>query len=355
MDKPHSGARRRRLRTVLTLAVAVLPATVVAAAAMAGTAPVAVLDSRADEFLPAAGDGVLSWSQNSLDRPRHFDTFLRTAEATRKVNAPGTVGWSSDIDGTRVVYQQVTKRRNRPDRSDLFAFDSSTLARTSIDGVNTELWEWRPSVSGDLVLFGRNNINIQANEWQQVVLYDRLTQETRILEVAGARRWLAPGQVNGNFATWERCERGGVNCDVFLYQVDTQSVTQLDDGGVQQLPGVVAADGTAYVVRVGGRDRYRCGRNVRILRFPLGGSGTVIATIPPGKDIYSMNVHTQSDGSDTLVFDRFSCNTGNTNVFRLDGADTSTVTTATLVRETSGIEPLAPSSRRGKMSIADRA
>ena len=79
-----------------------------------------------------------------------------------------------------------------------------------------------------------------------MLLYDRSTQQARILDqVGGRRRWLAPGQMNGNFATWERCDPGFADCDVFLYQVDTQAVTELDDGGVQQSPGVVAAPATA--------------------------------------------------------------------------------------------------------------
>jgi hypothetical protein len=352
---PRGGYRGRR--AALVLAFASLPTIAVLAPSSAGTAPVAVLSSGADEIYPAVDDGVLSWAQNTRDRPRHYDTFVRTAGGTRKqVNAPGTFGWSSDIDGTHVIYQQVSERRNRPDRSDLHLFDLTTLTRSFVEGVNTQLWEWRPRMSGDLVLFARSNINIQADEWQRVLLYDRSTQQTRILaEVAGARKWLVPGQVNGNFATWERCEPGFVDCDVFLYQVDTQMVTELDDGGVQQRPGVVAADGTAYVERVGGRNQWKCGLNARIVRFPLGGTGTVIATIPSGKDILTMNVHTNADGTGTLVFDRYDCDNGVSDIFRLDDADTATVATATPTRQATGVGPLPSSLSRTKTGLADRA
>ena len=347
---------RRGRRAAVVLALASLPTIAVLAPSAAGTAPVAVLSSGADEVFPAVGDGVLMWAQNTRDRPRHYDTFVRTAGGTRRqVNAPGTIGWSGDVDGARVIYQQVTEHRSRPDRSDLHTFDLATLTRGSVEGVNTSLWEWQPSMSGDLVLFGRNNINIQTDEWQQVLLYDRSSLETRILDqVGGRRRWLGPGQVNGNFATWERCEPRVVDCDVLVYEVDTQTVTELDDGGVQQLSGAVAADGTAYVMRIGGSDQYKCGLNVRIVRFPLGGSGTVIATIPRGKGIFTMGVHTNTDGSDTLVFDRFDCDTGYGDIFRLDDADTATAATATLTREATG-GPLPSSLNRTKTGLAHTA
>jgi hypothetical protein len=120
----------------------------VLAPSAAGTTPVTVRSSGADEIFPAIDDGVLMWAQNTRDRPRHYDTFVRTAGGTRRVNAPGTLGWSGEVEGTHVIYQQVSEHRNRPDRSDLHSFDLSTLTRGSIDGVNTSLWEWRPSESG---------------------------------------------------------------------------------------------------------------------------------------------------------------------------------------------------------------
>jgi hypothetical protein len=67
-----------------------------------------------------------------------------------------------------------------------------------------------------------------------------------------------------------------------------------------------------------------------------------------------MDVHSNTDGSDTLVFDRFDCDTGYADIFRLNDADTTTMATATLTREAAGVEPL-PSLSRTRVDRADRA
>lgn len=68
-----------------------------------------------------------------------------------------------------------------------------------------------------------------------------------------------------------------------------------------------------------------------------------------------MNVHTNADGTDTLVFDRYDCDNGRSDIFRLDDADTATVATATLTREATGVGPLPSSLGRTKTGLADRA
>ena len=285
-----------------------------------------VLTSRQNEFLPSRGDGFLAWSQNSRRHPRHYDTYARRdGRSPFKVNPAGSVGWSGGIDGTSLIEQVVT---HRGDQSDLELFD--LVSRTQSNppaGIDTRIWEWKPSTSGDQILFGRNNINIGRHEFQAVILFDTTTGRSRILALVrrnAAFTDLQPGQVNGDWATWERCLPGIRHCNVFLYQISTRTTSMLPNPSLQQYNGGVTADGTVYYVRTGQHDRWKCGASSKIVRQPAAGSSTVIANLPKGKDSFALFAYTEPDGSTTLFFDQVSCSTGRWDVFKILDADTAT-------------------------------
>jgi hypothetical protein len=85
--------------------------------------------------------------------------------------------------------------------------------------------------------------------------------------------------------------------------------------------GAVTSDGTVYYAR----SALGCGNNVRIYRWSVTAPAdpVLINALPDGKDIAG-RVFAFNDGSSTTVyFDRLSCRSGASDIYRLDDADTA--------------------------------
>lgn len=297
-----------------------LPVLCALALVVAGAVPaVAAFDQspvktgRVYEWLPAADDGYFAWSQNSLARPRHTDYFAEpTGESAYKVNPQGTFGYGGGIDGTTLIYQQVNGRRTD---SDLKLWDLTSKTSSNPPGVNSSLWEWSPTISGDWVLFGRNKFARPSSPWR-VILFNTSTLEMRRLDSVPYRcRCIYPEQVRGDYATWTKCT--GSRCQVFLHTISSSTTQRIPNPYDRyQYSSSLASDGIVYFVRSGNA----CGAKVKIIAWTSGGpdAGTVIAAIPSGRDIYQMYTYTDGSGLDHVYFDRFSCRAAQSDIYVLD-------------------------------------
>ena len=94
-----------------------------------------------------------------------------------RVNATGTNGANGSIDDGVLVYQQFKRGR-----SDLKFFDLEGRSRTSPpSGVNTDNWEYWPSLSDAWLLFAR----LYDNGVRRLVLFDLASGDSRILATFG--------------------------------------------------------------------------------------------------------------------------------------------------------------------------
>ena len=78
----------------------------------------------------------------------------------------------------------------------------------------------------------------------------------------------------------------------------------------------VTADGTVYLARGGSG----CGDSTKIVRFRTGDSpeGTVVLTLPADRfDTASTYARSNPNGSMTVFFDRVSCTSGRSDIYKL--------------------------------------
>jgi hypothetical protein len=306
---------QRGLLLTVVAAFAALVAVPVAAALLAET-PVAA--SARNELKPAAdfhssGDELISFSRSRAGHPNRYDAILRRVSAggtTRiKLNTKGQ-GFSGGIDSPLVAYQQVVSGR-----SNIFIYDIDAVTRAAPDGVNTRRWEYGPTISGDWLLFGRDD---NSGSRERVVLHGISTLEDRLLtQVTRLRYSVVPGQVQGNWATYTRC---APVCNVFRYDILQKTRMVLDKPLTSppryQFGAAVTSAGVVYVARSGPR----CGSNLKIVRYFGAGDpamGTVVAALPKGKDIFSMFARENGDGSTDVFHDRIGCRTLRWDVYKV--------------------------------------
>jgi len=287
---------------------------VVAAAGTDGASPEVVLSTRKDEFNAAVSDGYLTWAQDGT-------TYVKPdGEGRLFVNPPGTDSSGGSIDGTTVVFAQRVHGQD-----DVFLYDvpSDTISDPP-EGVNTSAIEDQPSISGDWLLFERVD-----GRREKVILFNLVTLEQRVVANIGFQtHGLLDHQVDGDWATWETCdlERSDStfsNCQAFRYQISEDAVEQLPNPGRQQYAVGVAPDGTAYLLRSGRSDEYRCGARPRIVRVEPNDDAHIIAALPVGVDLVNMFAFEEADGSTTLYFDMFTCAGEHSDIYRIRDADTA--------------------------------
>jgi len=292
--------------------------------------PEKVIDERGvNEDSAAASPTYLAWSQNLPSKPNQYNTYVRPAAggARARVNPDGTKSYTVGIDGSMVVYDW----QRRGDNRNLSFFDAATQNRPAMpDGVNTRYRETRPTLSGNWLLFTRDNVNKTSfrKSWTKVILFNIHTDERRVLRsVENRRAYLVSDQVNGNWATFEWCRFNFrtldySNCNVFRYNIATQALVKIPNPGGQQYAAAISHDGTIYMTRSGGPNVWHCGRHTRIVRFPIGGPAVVIAEIRT--DALTASATDETDTSTTYYFQKFRCGTNTGGIYRIPNADTAT-------------------------------
>ena len=293
---PRPSRRAAALLCAMTILFSLLEGATVRQAS-AATPSLLLGRPGAGEYQPVEGDDFIAWQQNSRAHPGHYDVYARRLGGGEKfkVNAGGTNGANGEIDGDRLVYQQF-KRGD----SDLKFFDLSSKRRSNPPRrVNTDQWEYWPSLSGRWLLFGR----LYGNGTRRIILFDLSSNTARRLDkVRRNRAFLAPGQVNGDYAVWHKC-RSARKCDVVRYHIpDGARRTIPNPTGRQHAPSV-AEDGTVFFAR----SRGRCGSGVRLVRYSLDGTSAVLWQLPSGDDIGATSVHLEADGTTMVLYDHFAC------------------------------------------------
>jgi hypothetical protein len=224
------------------------------------------------------------------------------------VNAVGTQGFSGAYSPAAgaYLYQQVKGRQ-----SDLKFFNGRARRNPPV-GVNTPAWEYRPSVSGTWILFGRLKAS---THHRKIILFDLFSQQLIVLadRPAGTSNnpSATPGQVNGNFAVWSQCT--ATACNVWEYDIATATKTRLPNatpGHYNYAPSVDAA-GTVYFAH-GGRT---CG-GAKIEKQLLGGAASVIVPLRARRDVTSSNfANHMGNAPPGLLFAKYNCNTASNDVY----------------------------------------
>jgi hypothetical protein len=301
---------RRGLRMGAAAGVVVVGLVCAATAWATLLTPEPVVTAKGRQIHPSAAPtgAYLAYSQSRPGDRFAFDVYVKPAGTPRfKVNTRGQ-GFAGGIDGTTLIWQSV---RNNG-RSDLHLFDLASRTRSVPAGVNTRRWEFAPTISGDWILYGQNWA--RAPGWR-VILHNTNTSETRILaeRVHRPSREVSPGQVNGDYATWESVNRRTSVLNVFLYQISTATTTKLPrpTGKLQYSPSVTPDDTVFYL-----RSGLGCGHDV--LREYAAGVDTPLARLPRGYDALTNTFAVDEGGGITSVyFDRVQCSTGKSHIYKL--------------------------------------
>ena len=327
-------APRKTPRTALLALFAVLIGAVPAAfATTALLSEQPVLASSANEMTPAAGWAITNgspaeWIAYAKSRPTNANAFdayfghLNTSTSPATVDSPtklnrvgqGYLGGIdfSDTNDPKVVYQGIYRGE-----SNISIYHVSSGTRTN-PGVNTARWEWRPTMSGNWLLFNRDALS---KPLQQVMLKNLSTGSVTRLTYTNRDSWTTfAGQVNGNstvyWAVWTKC---AARCNVFVENLDTKVVTRLAKPGTEyQYAPSVTSTGTVYLAR-GTR---ACGANVQFVRYSpaeitAGSTGTLIAALAAGRDTFSSFAREDPNSTVSVFYDRVRCSTNRWNVYKL--------------------------------------
>lgn len=270
-----------------------------------------VVTGSQNQLQPAAGSGGLAWTVRSASS----SALLADVGGGAFPVSPNAASASGGIDGDRLVYQRVGTRD-----SDIIGYDLASTSTTGpVPHVNSRFWEYSPTVSGDWVLFNRNNINYgMAKEWERVILVNTDTGAHRVLAQAPPTAFLNAGQVNGNWATWEVWTRTD-GFRAFRYNISADRSISLPGAGPRDpYAPAVAPDGTAYYMVSGAA----CGRNVAMLRRTPDGATSVIHSFPTGTDAWDLYEYTDGIAQD-VYYSRINCATKDWrgDIYRIDNAE----------------------------------
>ncbi|MEX0992343.1 MAG: hypothetical protein WD004_08775 [Actinomycetota bacterium] len=248
-------------------------------------------------------------------KPGHFDTLATSGGPVFKVNKPKTESFSGGVAGGNLLFQET-----RGNSSDLFFYDLPTRNRSNPPaGMNTKFWEWGPTISDNWALFARNNFNTSAKKkWQKIILFDLGSGASRLLAKTGRTPYLAAGQVNGNYAVWERCTN---TCDIFVHDIGVSMTSMVPNPtGLQYSPSL-APNGTIFFARR--NNGTNCGQGTTLVRRTSGGVETVFHAFPNQRDVYDSFAVTSPLIQTDLFYSRYNCKKDNTDIYYISGAETA--------------------------------
>jgi hypothetical protein len=307
-----------KLRRSAALVFAVIALS--ASAARAEVTPTLVVGGAGDQITPAADDGTVVWARSRSGDAGKYDLLAQVGSATPvKVNPTGTQGFGGSVEGSQVVYQEVS---NDGTTSDVELYDLNTATRTDpAAGVNTDKWEWSPSVSGGYILFGRNVFRSPDSPWK-VILLNTADGSTVTLDTArNDCACIFPGQVLDGVATWTKCL---TTCQAYWYEIGAPNPIHKvanPNGKAQYFPSP-GPSGDIYLVRSG----TGCGQNTRLLRFdPASRTFLTLSALPSGRDVSTRTyVDVDTGGHEDLYFDELVCSGSfNADIYVDQDADTA--------------------------------
>lgn len=256
----------------------------------------AASSSPSGKYQPARGGNFLAWEQVWTETPNRYEVRAKRvgARGSFRVNAPGTDAANGGIDGSRLVYQQW-----KGGESDIFEFDLRTGKRKRMGVVSSGRWEYWPSISGDWLLYGRRT----NSGLREILLQDVTGGQPKLLDYKTTPNAfeLAPGQVSGDFAVWNRC--GRERCDVFRYKISTGKTTKVPNKrGVRHQAPSVTPEGTVYFIASGNR----CGADVSVKRWN-GEHLTAISALPDGRDSSDTYAYAGPEGRRQVLYESYEC------------------------------------------------
>lgn len=302
---------RRAIRLAAIFGAAALALSAIPASAFPGRdgfsrQRVPVVNGRANEYSPAADGAYVSWTASGVRRHNRFRVYFSVDGGERqRANAPGTKGWNGGIEGTHLVFTQYGGGE-----ADLVLYDMATQTVLPLpEGVNTDLREFNPTISGDHLFFDRDGFG-GGNRIEDIVLFNTATEtETILVHNEENNIFHSVGQVNGNWAVYFRCDFSGT-CDVMRYDIDGDvTVTAPNLDGLQQYAPSVTEDGTVYFVR----SRPACGDRVRYMVWDGVSDPTLFNDFRQGRDSYD---NFFDETTDTLYYERFRCGGGSSGIFK---------------------------------------
>lgn len=295
-----------------TWAIALATVTVIALTIPASALPktfkrprVPVVNSRASEYSPAADGDYVSWTASGVARPRRYRVYFSVDGGSRqRANPPGTKAWNGGIDGTSLVYY-----RFGAGDSDLVLYDMATETELALPaGVNTAAREYAPTISGNYLLFDRDDSS-GGTRSQDIVLYNTSTDvETIVAHTESDNRFLQSGQVNGNWAVYFQCRASGT-CDVYRYDIGGDQAVTVPNPGVQQYSPSVSGGGIVYFVR----SQPACGQAVRYMVWDGASAPTRFNDFRPRRDSFDSFY---DDATDSLYFEKIRCTSDASGIFR---------------------------------------
>ena len=154
-------------------------------------------------------------------------------------------------------------------------------------------------MSDDHMLFGR----LYKNGLRKLILFDVPSRDATSLDkVKGSARFLAPGQVNGDYAVWSKCATKR-RCNVVLYRISDGTKTTIPNSGGRDHAPSVTPDGVVYFARSGGA----CGSGTKISRSLPGAPPTILWRLPSGDDVGTTRAFLDVGGETTVFYDHFAC------------------------------------------------
>jgi len=291
--------RGKRIGVGLTVGVAALAA---AAVAHATLTQVPVMTGPSDQVTPAAAGDTLTWAHNGSGNGGPMNAYVRVGSGpVVKLNGTGTQGFAGGISGDTVIFQRLSSGQ-----SDIRLYDASSHTYPALPGGwNTSAWEWRPTISGNLVLFGRQS-GSGTGFTSKIFLGDLATGHLTLLATRTGRYAIAwPGQVNGNYAVWSQCSDTRISCSVLRYDIAAGTTTVIPNtfgSGKQQYAPSVASDGTVYFIHSGSS----CGASVTLVRQPLAGPKTVLVSFNNGVDVDTTYTD-DSTGTPSVYYAKGAC------------------------------------------------
>ena len=228
----------------------------------------------------------------------------------KKVNPAGTQAWPGGFSGDRLIFQQESASR----QSDLRFYNTATHGYGVVPaGWNSGAWEWKPTISGHYVLFGR--ITEKTNR-EVILLGDLTTGHLKLLSaLTGKNADNEPGQVDGNYATWMECPDFNTSCDVYEYNITsgvTSKVSNTFSSGRFQMNPSVSSDGTVYFFH----SSLACGASVTLDKRALGAPRTTLAAFPHGVDGADSYVD-DSNGTRVVYYSRVNCAARQADVYKV--------------------------------------
>jgi len=259
--------------------------------------PIPIVHGGGSDEGPVAENGWFAWMNSStvnvIPPISHTVVYVRYRGGPKwRANPPGTFAETGGISGHTLVIQLIDQG------SELASVDLRTRALHLLPAPFNEQhrFEWRPSLSGPWLLYG--SIDYAAQRYS-IVLANLRTRQVRALDEAhGHAAYAAPGQVNGQYATWITCPDN--HCIAYRYDIATGTTVPMPPiGGARywQFGPSVTADGTVYFGLA-----YLC--DVRLVRWRNGKVRTIYHFPPNTAFQYSYVTDTTPP---TIYYDEVAC------------------------------------------------